>query len=125
MVATCFYGFPKILCKIHKYYYSNNSEKTSKAFLKPSKTFLILDPPPTKFGEGHILTFTRRLLREDEKPLSNKAIRIYNVGIGRDDFLASGITGENGSFSIPWTAKKQTPSIATLKLGLNLMATKK
>jgi hypothetical protein len=33
-------------------------------------------------------------------------VGIYDVDIGRDDLLASGVTQADGSFTIPWKAKK-------------------
>jgi len=81
-------------------------KKLPKAILKPAKTTLILDAPPTKAKSGSTVTFTGKLFEEGGKPLSGKNIQILDVDIGRDDVLASGITQEDGSFAVEWKARK-------------------
>jgi hypothetical protein len=43
---------------------------------------------------------------ETSKPIANRTVRILDEDIRRDDTLASGLTGADGSFAISWTAKK-------------------
>ena len=81
-------------------------KKLPKAILKPAKTTLILDAPPTEAKAGSTVTFTGKLFQEGGTPLSGKTIQIMDVDIGRDDVLTSGVTQEDGSFAIAWKAKK-------------------
>jgi hypothetical protein len=81
-------------------------KKLPKAIMKPARTTLILEAPATTAKKGSTVTFTGKLFEEGGKPLSGKKVGIYDVDIGRDDLLASGVTQADGSFTIPWKAKK-------------------
>ena len=81
-------------------------KKLPKAILKPAKTTLILDAPPANAKKGSTVTFTGKLFEEGGTPLSGKTVGIFDVDIGRDDLLASGVTQTDGSFTIAWTARK-------------------
>ena len=81
-------------------------KKLPKAILKPAKTTLILETPATKVKTGIAVTFTGKLFQEGGTPLSGKTIRIFDVDIGKDDLLASGVTQEDGSFAVEWKARK-------------------
>jgi hypothetical protein len=81
-------------------------KKLPKAIMKPARTTLILEAPPSSAKKGSTVTFTGKLFEEGGKPLSGKTIGIYDVDIGRDDLLASGATQADGSFAVEWKAKK-------------------
>jgi len=71
------------------------------------KTILILDSPSSSVAEGSTLIFTGKLVEAiTRNPVADKTIKIFESDVGGDDFLASGITESDGSFSIKWTAKK-------------------
>ncbi|MEM2930215.1 MAG: mechanosensitive ion channel [Thermoproteota archaeon] len=77
------------------------------AQVKPIKTVLKLEAPPARVKAGSPLVFTGRLIEaETGKPIANANIRIMERDIDRDDLLASGVTGEDGGFSIEWKARK-------------------
>ena len=81
-------------------------KKLPKAILKPAKTTLVLDAPPTHAKTGSTVTFTGKLFQEGGTPLSGKTIQIMDVDIGRDDLLVHGVTQEDGSFAVEWKARK-------------------
>jgi len=81
-------------------------KKLPKAIMKPAGTTLILEAPATNVKKGSAVTFTGKLFEEGGKPLSGKTVGIFDVDVGRDDLLASGVTREDGSFAVEWTAKK-------------------
>ena len=81
-------------------------KKLPKAILKPAKTTLILEAPATRVKKGSTVAFTGKLFEEGGKPLSGKTVGIYDVDIGRDDLLASGVTQADGGFTVEWAAKK-------------------
>jgi hypothetical protein len=81
-------------------------KKLPKAISRPARTMLILEAPETKVRKGSIVTFTGKLFEEGGKPLSGKTVGIYDIDIGRDDLLVSGVTQTDGSFTIGWKAKK-------------------
>lgn len=68
---------------------------------------LILDEPPASVSVGSKVTFTGKLL-EGKKGISNEIIELYESdrSFMMDDFLASGETKSDGSFSIDWMAKQ-------------------
>jgi len=75
--------------------------------MKPIKTMIILDIPASNVSKGKDVVLTGKLIEEEtSKPIGNRIVRILDEDIGRDDTLASGLTGEEGSFAISWTAKK-------------------
>ena len=75
--------------------------------MKPIKTVVTLDAPASNVSNGKDVVFTGKLIEEETgKPIGNRTVRILDEDIGRDDTLASGLTGEDGSFVISWTAKK-------------------
>ena len=74
--------------------------------MKPAKTMLILDAPLTNVKKGSTVTFTGKLFEEGGKPLSGKTVGIFDIDVGRDDLLASGVTQADGSFAAEWKAKK-------------------
>ncbi len=77
------------------------------ASMKPIKTIVTLDVPASNVSNGKDVVFTGKLIEEETgKPIGNRTVRILDEDIGRDDTLASGLTGEDGSFMISWTAKK-------------------
>jgi len=81
-------------------------KKLPKAIMKPAKTMLILDAPLTNVKKGSTVTFTGKLFEEGGKPLSGKTVGIFDIDVGRDDLLASGVTQADGSFAAEWKAKK-------------------
>jgi len=75
--------------------------------MKPIKTVVTLDAPASNVSNGKDVVFMGKLIEEETgKPIGNRTLRILDEDIGRDDTLASGLTGEDGSFVISWTAKK-------------------
>lgn len=68
---------------------------------------LEIDDPPAVVSSGSTITFTGKLL-EGERGISEGIIELYESdrSFMMDDFLASGTTGNDGSFSIEWAAKK-------------------
>ena len=80
--------------------------KLPKAIMKPARTMLILEAPVATAKKGSTVTFTGKLFEEGGKPLSGKTVGIYDVDVGRDDLLASGVTQTDGNFTITWKAKK-------------------
>ncbi|MBN1357603.1 mechanosensitive ion channel [Candidatus Bathyarchaeota archaeon] len=81
-------------------------KRLPKAILKPARTLLILEAPVANAKKGNIVTFAGKLFEEGGKPLSGKTVGIYDVDIGRDDLLVSGVTQTDGRFTIEWKAKK-------------------
>jgi len=81
-------------------------KKLPKAIMKPARTTLILEAPATSAKKGNVVTFTGKLFEEGGKPLSGKTVGIFDVDVGRDDLLASGVTQADGSFAVEWKAKK-------------------
>jgi len=75
--------------------------------LTVGETTLILDPPPSKALKGSIVTFTGKLVREG-KGVAGAKIDIYenDRSFMKDDYLSSGNTLEDGTFSIDWEAKE-------------------
>ena len=74
-------------------------KKLPKAISRPARTMLILEAPETKVRKGSIVTFTGKLFEEGGKPLSGKTVGIYDIDIGRDDLLVSGVTQTDGRHS--------------------------
>ncbi len=75
--------------------------------VKPVKTVLKLEAPPTRVKIGSPLVFRGRLLEaETGKPIANAKIMMMERDVGRNDMLASGMTGEDGGFVIEWKAGK-------------------
>ena len=75
--------------------------------MKPIKTIVVLDTPASNVNKGKEVVFTGKLIEEETgNPIGKRTVRILDEDIGRDDTLASGLTGEDGSFAIPWKAKK-------------------
>lgn len=68
---------------------------------------LELDDPPAVVSSGSKVTFTGKLL-EGKRGISEGIIELYESdrSFMMDDFLSSGTTGDDGSFSIEWAAKK-------------------
>jgi len=74
---------------------------------EPTKTILVLDPPPSSVAGGSTVIFTGKLMESATRnPVADKTIKIFESDVGRDDLLASGITESDGNFTIKWTAKK-------------------
>ena len=80
--------------------------KLPKAIMKPARTMLILETPVATAKKGSTVTFMGKLFEEGGRPLSGKTVGIYDVDVGRDDLLASGVTQIDGNFTITWIAKK-------------------
>jgi small conductance mechanosensitive channel len=77
------------------------------ALMKPINTIVTLDSSASEVKKGKDVLFTGKLVEmETSKPIANRTVWILDEDIGRDDTLASGLTGEDGSFAISWTAKK-------------------
>lgn len=75
--------------------------------MKPTKTIVTLDAPASNVSKGKDVVFTGKLIEEETgKSIGKRTVRILDEDVGRDDTLASGFTGEDGSFVISWTAKK-------------------
>ena len=68
---------------------------------------LRLDEPPASVTAGSKVSFTGRLI-EGKKGVSREIIELYerDRSFMTDDFLATGSTANDGSFSIDWLAKK-------------------
>ncbi len=74
---------------------------------EPTKTILILDPPPSSVAEDSEVMFTGKLVKAATgNPVADKTIKIFESDVGGDDLLASGTTESDGSFKIEWTTKK-------------------
>lgn len=85
--------------------------------IKPIKTSLVLEKPPTSAQLGSSLTLTGRLLEANtNKPIAKAKIKILDRDIGGDDLLASGITDEGGNFVVAWTARKTDPFDNTVEV---------
>jgi len=77
------------------------------AQLKPIKTSLTLDFPPSSVSAGSPVIFTGKLVEVDTgKPVTGATIKIVDSDFGRDDLLASGTTESDGRFSVKWIVKK-------------------
>ena len=68
---------------------------------------VIFEEPPKTAKDGSNVTFTGKLLR-GSVGMGGQKINLYESdrSFMQDDFLASGETGADGSFSITWVAKK-------------------
>lgn len=78
--------------------------------IQPIATTLALNPPPKNATVGSTIMFTGKLVETEAKdPVKGATVRIFEQDIGKDDSIASGVTGDDGSFSIQWTAKKVDP----------------
>jgi uncharacterized protein YegP (UPF0339 family) len=68
---------------------------------------LVLDEPPVSVTAGSKVSFTGRLV-EGKRGVSGEIIELYESdrSFMTDDFLATGSTKNDGSFSIDWLAKK-------------------
>ena len=87
------------------------------AQVKPIRTSLILDTPPTSVQTSSPVIFTGRLVEADTgKPIVGTTIKIFDRDIGRDDLLASGTTESDGRFSIQWTAYRTDPRDNTAEI---------
>ena len=83
----------------------------------PVKTILILDAPPSEVKEGSIVTFTGKLVEAGTgRPVPGATIKIYDSDVGPDDLMASGVTDEEGRFSIKWRAKPMDPFDRTVEV---------
>lgn len=77
------------------------------AQLKPIKTSLTLDAPPSWVPAGSPVIFTGKLVEVDTgKPVTGATIKIFDRDFGRDDLLASGTTESDGRFSVKCIVKK-------------------
>ena len=75
--------------------------------LKPLLTSLVLDAPAAYVAGGEKVVFTGELVeKESGNPIGQRTVRILDEDIGKADSLASGVTGADGTFAIPWTARK-------------------
>ena len=68
---------------------------------------VLLDEPQKTAEDGSIVTFTGKLVSGSEG-VGGQKINLYESdrSFMQDDFLASGETSDDGSFSITWVAKK-------------------
>ena len=75
--------------------------------MNPINTIVTLDASTSNVNKGKDVVFTGKLIEgETGKPIGKRTVRLLDEDLGRDDTLASGLTGEDGSFEISWTAKK-------------------
>jgi small conductance mechanosensitive channel len=75
--------------------------------LKAILSSIVLDEPAAYVTAGENIVFTGKLVEEESgKPIGQRTIKVLDEDIGRDDSLASGVTGADGSFAISWMAKK-------------------
>jgi len=80
--------------------------------LTVGETTIVLDKPTKIVREGSIVTFSGKLLccakGENEEPVAKAKVEIYESdrSFRNDDLLVSGNTGDDGTFSIGWKAKK-------------------
>ncbi|MCW4027109.1 MAG: mechanosensitive ion channel [Candidatus Bathyarchaeota archaeon] len=82
-------------------------KKKPKKQAKPVETVVTLDAPARSVVAGSPIVFTGRLVEATSgDPVTGAAVKIMERDIGRDELLASGTTGSDGSFSVEWTAKK-------------------
>ncbi len=85
-------------------------KKLPKAGLKPYKTITSMDEPVKNAKVGSTVVFTGKVVEENGgKPVAGKTVNIYDEDIGRDDLLATGTTGPDGTFAITWKARKTDP----------------
>jgi len=76
-------------------------KRLARAIMKPINTIVTLDSSASKVNKGKDVLFTGKLVEmESSKPIANRTVWILDEDIGRDDTLASGVTGEDGSFAI-------------------------
>jgi Flp pilus assembly protein TadG len=74
----------------------------------PVTTILTLDSPPSVVSVGSTVTFTGRLKEAaTDIPVGGATITIYDRDPDFDDFMASGITLSDGTFSITWVAERK------------------
>lgn len=74
---------------------------------KPAQTILSLDRPPSSVAEGSTVRLTGKLVKAATgTPIAEENVRIFESDVSGDDFLATGITEKDGSFTIEWTAAK-------------------
>ena len=82
-------------------------EKTTEPPHLHEEIILALDEPPTMVSAGSKVTFKGRLV-EGKRGINGETIELYESdrSFMTDDFLATGSTVNDGSFSIDWLAKK-------------------
>jgi hypothetical protein len=74
---------------------------------KPVETVLTLEVPPSKVTVGSAVKFVGRLVEAATKnPVPGATIKIFDSDVRGDDLLASGATGNDGSFNVEWRAKR-------------------
>jgi hypothetical protein len=77
----------------------------SVAIVQTISTSLILDQPTSPVTEGDTVTFTGRLIRNDNgEGIAGQTIYIYDDDGQVDDLIGTGITDSNGYYSIDWIA---------------------
>lgn len=82
------------------------SEKTEKMPLSGATIFKF--NPPTTAKKGSTVTFTGKLLTKDSgEAIANAKVDILEAdrSFMKDDYMGSGVTAKDGSFSIDWVAK--------------------
>jgi len=78
---------------------------------------MTLDEPPPIAGEGTTITFTGRVFETFTGfSVPGVEVKIFDSDGNGRELMASGITDNEGRFSINWTAKRMDPSDDTVEV---------